>query len=71
VSVDVAWRRERHRGISREIFEKVGKMLKRNGGDDGVRTRDLRRDRPNVSKILGLYAPAFKGLAGGAAGPIS
>jgi hypothetical protein len=28
------------------IFEKDGKTLKRNGGDDGARTRDLRRDRP-------------------------
>jgi len=29
-----------------QIFEKAGKTLKRNGGDDGARTRDLRRNRP-------------------------
>src|ERR1035441_8715810 len=26
-------------------FESAGKLLRRNGGDDGARTRDLRRDR--------------------------
>ena len=46
MAVDVARRREPYRGISRQILEKAGKTLKRNGGDDGVRTRDLRRDRP-------------------------
>jgi hypothetical protein len=33
----------------REELKKNGKLLKRgqeNGGDDGARTRDLRRDRP-------------------------
>ncbi len=28
-------------------------MLKRNGGDDGARTRDLRRDRPEVDRWPG------------------
>ena len=45
VSVDVALSREQPHGRSRQIFEKVGKTLKKNGGDDGARTRDLRRDR--------------------------
>jgi hypothetical protein len=48
VSLDVAWRREPDRGISRQIFEKTGKTLKRNGGDNGARTRDLRRDSSAV-----------------------
>jgi hypothetical protein len=39
MSVGVAQRRETNRGIWRQIFEKVGKTLKRNGGDDGARTR--------------------------------
>ena len=43
-------------------------MIERNGGDDGARTRDLRRDRPNVSKIFGLYALGSKGLAESAGG---
>jgi len=43
-------------------------MIERNGGDDGVRTRDLRRDRPNVSRILGLHAFVFKRLARSAGG---
>ena len=34
------------------------------GGDDGARTRDLRRDRKNVSKILGPYSLVFNGLVG-------
>jgi len=33
------------RCISRQTFEKVGKALKRNRGDAGARTRELRRDR--------------------------
>jgi hypothetical protein len=32
------------------------------GGDDGARTRDLRRDRKNVSGILGPYSLVFNGL---------
>ena len=42
----------RHSQEQREFFplpetqRKIGGTLKRNGGDDGVRTRDLRRDRP-------------------------
>ena len=38
-------------------------MIGRNGGDDGARTRDLRRDRPNVSKISALHASDCKRLA--------
>jgi len=40
-----------------------GKWLKRNGGDDGARTRDLRRDRPNVSEISVLHTSDCKRLA--------
>src|ERR1019366_2707666 len=46
-----------------ETHGKIGKTLKTNGGDDGARTRDLRRDRPNVSKIVDLYALGSKRLA--------
>ena len=46
MSFDVALSRERPHGSPRQIFEKVGKTLKRNGGDDGARTRDLRRKKP-------------------------
>ena len=38
-----------------ETHGKIGKTLKTNGGDDGARTRDLRRDRPNVSAFHGMY----------------
>ena len=38
-------------------------MIETNGGDDGARTRDLRRDRPNVSKISALHASDCKRLA--------
>jgi len=31
-----------------------------NGGDDGARTRDLRRDRPNVSPLFVLHAFVFQ-----------
>ena len=47
----VGWmsrRREPGLGVSRQIFEKAGKTLKRNGGDDGARTHDLRRDRSAI-----------------------
>ena len=43
-------------------------MIERNGGDDGARTRDLRRDRPNVSRIFGLHSIVFKRLAESAGG---
>jgi hypothetical protein len=44
VSVDVALSRGGLHRRSRQISENVGKALKRNGGDDGARTRDLRRN---------------------------
>jgi hypothetical protein len=43
-------------------LEVIEKKLGLVGGDDGARTRDLRRDRPNVSKILGLHAFGSKRL---------
>ena len=62
VSVDVALRRERSRGMWRQIFEKARETLERNGGDDGARTRDLRRDRPAVT---GEESQTVKSLCSG------
>ncbi len=42
--------------------EKDSEETEKNGGDDGARTRDLRRDRPNVSETSGLYLFGFKRL---------
>jgi len=55
VSVDVAGCREPSRG-SRQILERVGKILETNGGDDWARTRDLRRDRKSAKKGVGSVA---------------
>jgi len=55
MSVAVGWRRGRDCGELRQILEKAGKTLKRNGGDDGARTRDLRRDRPALCTRHTLY----------------
>ncbi len=35
-------------------------MIERNGGDDGARTRDLRRDRKNVFPSRRLYLLFFQ-----------
>ena len=40
------------------------KLLKTNGGDDGARTRDLRRDRTDVSPSSALYVFVFLILMG-------
>ncbi len=55
MSVDVAGCREPSRG-SRQILERVGKILETNGGDDWARTRDLRRDRKSAKKGVGSVA---------------
>src|ERR1039458_9149028 len=60
-AVDVARRREPYRGMSRQILEKAGKTLKRNGGDDGARTPDLRRDRRAVRNSENLCPPKLRG----------
>jgi len=61
VSVDVAWRREPHRSISRHIFERAGPALKRDGGDDGALTRDRRRDRRAIRKSENLCLQHLRG----------
>jgi hypothetical protein len=61
VSVDVAVSRKRPHGRRRQIFERVGRMLKRNGGDDGARTRDLRRKKPAFAARIDSY---FQSLTG-------
>ncbi len=38
--------REERKHSTPEMHGKIREALKRNGGDDGARTRDLRRDRP-------------------------
>ncbi len=40
-------------------------MIETTGGDDGARTRDLRRDRKNVSKISDPHTFGFKRLVNG------
>jgi|NGEPerStandDraft_6_1074524.scaffolds.fasta_scaffold49054_2 hypothetical protein len=46
-----------------ETHGKIGKTLKTNGGDDGARTRDLRRDRPKASKRVNRISFYFQFVA--------
>ena len=48
---------------SQKAVGKNSKNWKEWRGNDGARTRDLRRDRPNVSRIFGLYAFGSKRFA--------
>src|SRR5438045_349985 len=44
-------------------ISEVWKFLKRNGGDDGVRTRDLRRDKPQAPQPMMRNALHFQDIA--------
>jgi hypothetical protein len=56
-----AWASRAYRGISRQIIRKAVGTLRMNGGNDGARTRDLRRDRSAVQKFRESLPPSYRG----------
>jgi hypothetical protein len=48
--------------VTQPLTPNSEKPVKRNGGDDGARTRDLRRDRKNVFVTSRLYLLFFQPL---------